>query len=71
MDKVICEHVRPLTLGELAIRVGLGEGRLRRLFVKGTLPEPDVPKLRAALAELGLPPATEGMDRDPFQAGRA
>jgi DNA-binding transcriptional MerR regulator len=65
MDKLICEHVRPFTLGELAVKVGIGEGRLRRLFANGTLPEPirfmgkrvftedDVEKVRQALRELG------------------
>jgi AraC-like DNA-binding protein len=66
MDKLICEHARPLTLGELAVKVGIGEGRLRRLFSNGTLVEPprfmnkrcfseaDVSKVRQALRERGV-----------------
>jgi hypothetical protein len=66
MDKLLCEHTHPLTLGDLAVRVGLGEGRLRRLFANGTLPEPprfmgkrcfteaDVAKVRATLVGRGL-----------------
>jgi DNA-binding transcriptional MerR regulator len=64
MSKVLCEH--PLTLGELAIKVGIGEGRLRRLFANGTLAEPvrfmgkrvfhegDVEKIKSALRERGV-----------------
>jgi DNA-binding transcriptional MerR regulator len=66
MDKLLCEHTHPLTLGELAVRVGLGEGRLRRLFSSGVLPEPrrfvgkrvfceaDVEAVRQRLSERGV-----------------
>jgi predicted DNA-binding transcriptional regulator AlpA len=74
MDKVICEHMHLLTLGQLAVRVGIGEGRLRRLFTNGTLPEPirlmgkrvfteaDVETIRAALLEHGLLPKQRGAE---------
>src|SRR5262249_31882965 len=40
MNKVICELESPLTLGELGLRLGVAEGKLRRLFTRGILPEP-------------------------------
>jgi hypothetical protein len=81
MSMKTCERV--LTLGELSLLLGISEGKLRRLLNRCDLPlirwcggrrvflESDVPKLRTALAELGLPPATEGIDQGSFRAGRA
>ena len=64
------ERQRPLTLAELGLRIGIGEGRLRRLFTRGVLQEPrerfmgrrvfyeqDVQALRMQLAQRGLLPA--------------